>query len=139
MIRRGDVVMVEFPYTDAARSKVRPAVVVLNDRDNQRLRKTVVAMITGNLRRQGDPSHLFIDPAAEPSSGLRYLSLVSCNNLLTAEQTDVRQTIGPSVRGTQTAAQCLFEGSTCVALTRQRNAVGGLVVMKRLVESTSRR
>jgi mRNA-degrading endonuclease toxin of MazEF toxin-antitoxin module len=94
MIRRGDVVMVEFPYTDAAQSKVRPAVVVLNDRDNQRLRKTVVAMITGNLRRKGDPSHLFIDPAAEPSSGLRYPSLVSCNNLLTVEHTDIRQTIG---------------------------------------------
>jgi hypothetical protein len=31
MIQRSDVVMVEFPYTDQARSKVRPAVVVLND------------------------------------------------------------------------------------------------------------
>ena len=94
MIQRGDVVMVEFPYTDAARSKVRPAVVVQNDRDNQKLRKTVLAMITGNLRRRGDPSHLFIDPAVEPSTGLQYPSLVSCNNLLTAEQTDIRQTIG---------------------------------------------
>jgi mRNA interferase MazF len=94
MIQRCDVVMVEFPYTDAAQSKVRPAVVVQNDRDNQRLRKTVVAMITGNLRRRGDPSHLLIDPAAEPSTGLRYPSLVSCNNLLTTEQMDIRQTIG---------------------------------------------
>jgi mRNA interferase MazF len=94
MIQRCDVVIVEFPYTDAAQSKVRPAVVVLNDRDNQRLRKTVVAMNTGNLRRRGDPSHLFIDPADEPSSGLRYPSLVSCHNLLVAEQVDIRQTIG---------------------------------------------
>jgi mRNA interferase MazF len=94
MIQRGDVIMVEFPYSDVAKSKVRPAVVVQNDRDNQRLRKTVVAMITGNLRRRGDPSHLFIDPAVEPSTGLRYPSLVSCNNLLTAEQADIRQTIG---------------------------------------------
>jgi mRNA interferase MazF len=94
MIQRCDVVVVQFPYTDAARSKVRPAVVVLNDRDNQRLRKTVVAMITGNLRRAGDVCHLFIDPGAEPSAGLRYPSLVSCNNLLVAEQTDIRQTIG---------------------------------------------
>ncbi len=94
MIQHCDVVMVEFPYTDAAKSKARPAVVVQNDRDNQRLRKTVVAMITGNLRRRGDASHLFIDPSVEPSTGLRYLSLVSCNNLLTAEQTNIRQTIG---------------------------------------------
>src|SRR5438445_13204160 len=94
MTRRGDVVIVDFPFTDVAQSKARPAVVVLNDRDDQRLRKTVVAMITGNLRRRGDPSHLFIDPAVEPSSGLRYPSLVSCNNLLMAEQADIRQTIG---------------------------------------------
>lgn len=62
MIQRGDVVMVEFPYTDVTQSKVRPVVVVQNNRDNQRLRKTIVAMITGNLRRRGGPSHLFIDP-----------------------------------------------------------------------------
>jgi mRNA interferase MazF len=94
MIQRGDVVMVEFPYTDVTQSKARPAVVVQNNQDNRRLRKTILAMITGNLRRRGDPSHLFIDPAAEPSAGLRYPSLVSCNNLLTAEQTDIRQTLG---------------------------------------------
>ena len=86
--------MIAFPYTDASRSKVRPAVIVLNDRDNQRLRKTIVAMIAGNLRRRGDPSHVFIDPTAEPSAGLRFPSLISCNNLLTAEQTDIQQTIG---------------------------------------------
>lgn len=31
MIQRCDVIMVDFPYTDTARSKVRPAVVVLNE------------------------------------------------------------------------------------------------------------
>lgn len=94
MIQRGDVVMVEFPYTDVTQFKVRPAVVVQNNRDNQRLRKTILAMITGNLRRRGDPSHLFIDPAVDPFAGLRFPSLVSCNNLLTAEQTDIRQKLG---------------------------------------------
>jgi hypothetical protein len=34
MIRRGDVVIVDFPFTDTGLSKVRPAVVVQNDRDN---------------------------------------------------------------------------------------------------------
>jgi mRNA interferase MazF len=58
MIQRADVVMVEFPYTDMARSKVRPAVVVQNDRDNLKLRKTIVAMITGNLRRRRPQSPL---------------------------------------------------------------------------------
>lgn len=96
MIRRGDEVMVRFPFTDVPGGKVRPALIVQNDRDNQRLRKTVVAMITGNLRRLGDPSPLLIDPTTPDgaSSGLKVPSLVSCNNLFTLEQTEVLRSIG---------------------------------------------
>jgi hypothetical protein len=68
MAQRGDVVIVDFPFTDVAAAKRRPALVVQNDRDNQRLRKTVVALITGNLRRRGDPSHVFVDPSTPDGS-----------------------------------------------------------------------
>ena len=96
MIRRGDVVIVDFPFTDTGTSKVRPALVVQNDRDNQKIRKTVIAMITGNLRRKGDPSHLYVDPSDPDgaSSGLSFPSLVSCNNLFTIEQRNIQQVIG---------------------------------------------
>jgi len=72
MIKRGDVVIVDFPFTDVTASKVRPALVVQNDVDNGRRRKTIIALITGNLRLAGDPSHLLGDPAtpAGASSGL---------------------------------------------------------------------
>ena len=43
MIRRGDVVIVDFPFTDVPTSKVRPALVVQNDVDNGRRRKTIIA------------------------------------------------------------------------------------------------
>ena len=96
MTRRGDVVLVDFPFTDIPRSKKRPAVVVQNDRDNQKIRKTVVAMITGNLNRLGDSSHLLIDPATAEgaSSDLNGRSLVSCNNLYTLEQDCIQKTLG---------------------------------------------
>jgi mRNA interferase MazF len=96
MTRRGDVVMLDFPFTDTRTSKVRPALVVQNDRDNQKLRKTVIAMITGNTRRRGDPSHLYIDPADPDgaSSGLSFPSLISCNNLFTVEQDSILHVIG---------------------------------------------
>ncbi len=96
MTRRCDVVMVDFPFTDTGASKVRPAVVVQNDRDNARVRKTVIAMVTGNLRRRGDPSHLYVDPNTPEgaSSGLAFPSLVSCNNLFTVEQASILQVIG---------------------------------------------
>lgn len=96
MTRRGDIVRVDFPFTDLPRMKRRPALVVQNDRDNQKIRKTVIAMITGNLARMGDPSHFLIDPATPDgaSSGLYGPSLVSCNNLYTLEQDRILTTLG---------------------------------------------
>jgi mRNA interferase MazF len=96
VIRRCDVVIVDFPFTDTGQSKVRPALVVQNDRDNARIRKTVIAMVTGNTRRRGDPSHLYVDPNDPDgaSSGLSFPSLVSCNNLFTIEQGSILQVIG---------------------------------------------
>jgi mRNA interferase MazF len=96
MTQRGDVVRVDFPFTDIPGRKKRPAVVVQNDRDNQKIRKTVVAMITGNLSRLHDPSHLLVDPstAEGASSGLHGRSLVSCNNLYTLEQDCIQTRLG---------------------------------------------
>src|SRR5579871_6095418 len=82
MIQRGDVAIVDVPFTDVARSKARPAIIVQNDRDNARLRKTIVILITGNLKRLGDPSHFLIDPGTPDgaSAGIHGPSVASCNN-----------------------------------------------------------
>jgi mRNA-degrading endonuclease toxin of MazEF toxin-antitoxin module len=90
------VVILDFPFTDQPSRKQRPAVVVQAEVYNKRIAKTVVAMITGNLQRRGDPAHLFVDPSTPDgaSSGLRALSLVSCNNLVTVEQSDIVKTLG---------------------------------------------
>jgi mRNA interferase MazF len=96
MTRRGDVVVIRFPFTDAGRAKVRPAIIVQNDRDNQKIRKTIVAMITGNLRRLGDPSHFLIDPTLPEGAGCGLFgpSMASCNNLQTVEQSGIIRTLG---------------------------------------------
>ena len=43
-IHRGEVVLVDFPYSDHTGSKVRPALVVLGDVWNQRLDDTILAL-----------------------------------------------------------------------------------------------
>jgi mRNA-degrading endonuclease toxin of MazEF toxin-antitoxin module len=95
--RRGDVVIVAFPYIGGGASKNRPAVVVQCDRLNGKLKNTVVAMITGNIRLVGkEPTQFLIDPATPDGqlSGLHHVSAVKCENLLTVAQADVVQTIG---------------------------------------------
>lgn len=95
-MKRGDVVIVEFPYVDGRRGKNRPSLVVQNDRDNARLTNTVVAMISGNTRHATEPTQVLVNPntPAGASSGLHGPSVVKCLNLYVVRQQDVLQTIG---------------------------------------------
>jgi mRNA interferase MazF len=56
---RGDVVIVDFYPTDP-RSKVRPALVVQNDRDNARMKRTIVIQITSNVSRSHEDTHCHV-------------------------------------------------------------------------------
>lgn len=96
MTQRGDVVIVAFPFTDRPANKIRPALVVQNDQDNRQLRKTIIAMISGNLRRAEESTHLLVDPGTPEgaTSGLHGPSVVACVNLYTIEQSSVIRTIG---------------------------------------------
>jgi mRNA interferase MazF len=95
-MRRGDVVIVDFPYVTGLGSKLRPALVVQNDTDNQRLGNSIVVMISGNLRHANQPTHLLVDPATAEgaSSGLHGPSVVKCINVHTIPQQNVLRTVG---------------------------------------------
>ena len=92
-IRRGEVVLVDYPYT-AGGAKVRPALVVQNDRDNARLRNTIVAQISSNTSRVHEASQLLIELAKEPGCGLKRDSAGICTNLLTLDKDDVLRVLG---------------------------------------------
>jgi mRNA interferase MazF len=55
-VQRGDVVLLDYPYASGGGAKVRPALVVQNDRDNQRLTNTIVVQITSVTRRALEPT-----------------------------------------------------------------------------------
>lgn len=92
----GDVVLVPFPYQDRPGRKIRPAIVVQSDAENQRLANTILAMITGHLDDAGSPTMVFVDPATVDGagSGLRGPSLVKCYNLATVRQHRVIHVLG---------------------------------------------
>ena len=95
-MRRGDVVLIEFPYVDGRRGKNRPALIVQHDRENVRLTNTVVAMISGNLRHVANPTQLLVDPTTPEGrdSGLHGPSAIKCCNLFTVAQQDVLKVLG---------------------------------------------
>ena len=52
--KRGDVILVKFPYSDLVRYKKRPALVVQGETVETGLSQRVVVQITSNLGRTGD-------------------------------------------------------------------------------------
>lgn len=95
-VQRGEVVLVDYPYAAGSGTKVRPVLVIQNDRDNQRLRNTIVAQITSVRRRALEPTQLLIEIATPEGqqSGLRQDSVVNCVNLLTLDKGKVLRRLG---------------------------------------------
>lgn len=94
-VSRGDVVLVDYPFSDRTGSKVRPALVVQRDTLNLQITDTILASISRSTRR-ASATQLFVD-ISQPEgagSGLRQNSMIQCENLLTYDQRLVITTIG---------------------------------------------
>jgi mRNA interferase MazF len=92
-MNRGDVVLVDWPYSDRTGSKLRPAVVVQADFLNGLIDDTILVQITSTAHNIPG-TEVMLDPALETSSGLLHVSVASCMNLLTADPGFIDQTIG---------------------------------------------
>jgi mRNA interferase MazF len=95
--RRGDVVLVDYPFSDRTGSKVRPCLVVQNDRNNQRLDDTIVVVITSRTRHAAsEPTQLLVEVATldGKQTGLLFDSAVQCENILTVDGQFIMRKIG---------------------------------------------
>jgi mRNA interferase MazF len=95
MVSRGDIVVVDFAVAGMPK-KVRPVLVVQADSYNRKMTNTIVAMITTNLARAAEPTHLLIDILTQEGkqAGLLHTSVVNCNTLTTVRQNEVMQRLG---------------------------------------------
>lgn len=95
-MKRGDVVLVDFPFSTGSGSKRRPALVVQCDRNNGRLQDTIVAIITSNLSAAHEPTQYAIDETHPDwvASGLKLPSAVKCEHIFTFHQQRILRNIG---------------------------------------------
>ncbi len=92
-MRRGEVVEVDWQYSDMTGSKRRPAVVVQTDFLNGLIEDTILVQVTST--RHGIPgTEVLLDPAVETASGLSKVCVASCINVITFDQMLVFRTIG---------------------------------------------
>jgi mRNA interferase MazF len=88
--KRGDIVLVSFPFTDLSSSKRRPALVVSPDAFNERMQDVVLAAITSQLT---DDRPLTIERADCVDGTLPQTSVVKAAKLFTIHSTLVLKKI----------------------------------------------
>jgi mRNA interferase MazF len=109
-IQRGDVILCQLPLpsTGLTGFKLRPAVVVSKDANNQRLDDLIVAPCTSNISRRREPTQYLIDGAEVLTAGIRVPSVVRCEALMTIPKTLIVRTLGHlSDAGVTTVSACL--------------------------------
>jgi len=92
-MNRGDVVEVDWYFTDGTGSKRRPAVVVQADLLNGLIDDTILVQIT-STRHSIPNTEVLLDPAVEMSSGLTKVCVAFCLNVTTYAQDRVHRIVG---------------------------------------------
>src|SRR5260221_14506462 len=111
-MKRGDVVLIDFPFSDRTGSKLRPALVVQDDAVTAARDDVILAAIS---RTQRFPNtEVVIDPSTPEGqrTGLRQMSAVDCALLGTFDQMLIKHTLG----SVSTSLMELIDGRLQVAL-----------------------
>ena len=96
-VRRGEIVIVDFPYSDQTASKIRPALVVQANLWNQRLDDPILAPITSSHNPNSVTSTQYFIDVSSPEgqqTGLILNSVVRCGNLIAYNQSLILRIIG---------------------------------------------
>ena len=92
--RRGDVVLVPFPFTDLSTTKQRPAVVLSSQRYHQATGDCLVAAITSIRPPTLPPGDVPLSPEEQAAGGLLKSSIVKVGKLITLDRRLIRRTLG---------------------------------------------
>lgn len=113
MIRRGEILLLSFPFTDMRSNKVRPALVVSTDSLNRKGEDVIFAFIT--TKEYNGPFDLRV-AATDPSfqaTGLKESSTLRISKLMCLEQRLARRRLGRAdariLGRVEAALRCLFD------------------------------
>lgn len=87
-MKQGDLVMLEFPYSNVAGSKWRPAIILSNERYN-RYANVLLAGVYGKKQ----PLSIAITNADMTEGRLRKTSYISLQNIFSADKALIKQSV----------------------------------------------
>jgi mRNA interferase MazF len=97
--KRGEVVLVPFPFTDLTSVKQRPALVVSSDALNQKRPDVLVAAITSQIPAQLAEDEALVPPKELLQWGLPKPSVVKLTKLFSIHQSLIQKTLGRAPDG----------------------------------------
>ena len=86
----GEIVLLDFPYTNQAGSKVRPAVIISQSSD--RLGDITVAYMTSEVDNYCfDPSAVIVDPSDLETGAIRQQSVIRADKVLVITEKNIKR------------------------------------------------
>jgi len=101
-IKRGDVVLVPFPYvTDFKKAKTRPALVLQNNVGNRFGSTVIIALISSSIPEKRYPMHYSVPypSAVANAAGLKKASVVKMEIIVTLPKRAILKRLGLYLRG----------------------------------------
>lgn len=92
--RRGQVVVVEVPFSDQSGSKPRPALIVSAETFHRRIPDVIVCPISSQPRHHKRPGHGDCPLRNWEDVGLRHPSTVRISNILAIDKQIIKRAIG---------------------------------------------
>ena len=95
-IKRGTVVLVNFPFTDGYSTKVRPAVIITPDNLLPLMKDTLCVFISSSKSIQMLPSDFVIETSnpSFPETGLQFRSTIRCHKIALLEKSFINRVLG---------------------------------------------
>ena len=92
--KRGDVVLVPFPFTDLTTIKQRPALIISSGKFNSMQEDAIIVAITSNITERRTKYEYRMTVAEQKEAGLPKTAIVRCGKILTIDQRLIRRKLG---------------------------------------------
>ena len=93
-LRRGDAVLVPFPFADLSGQKLRPAIIISADPQSKEIILSFITSVMSNRSPRGADVQLLQSDAEFTASGLKVDSLVRLDKLVTLDRNSAKRRLG---------------------------------------------
>ena len=108
-MKRGDIILIKFPFTDLSTTKVRPALVVSSDKYNIKGEDAIFMCISSNIKNKQD-NDLLIKSSDKgfTSTGLKQASLFCTGKIVILKKSLAIRKLGEIEADTLSKINCML-------------------------------